>query len=253
MMRRPRVSVFPSAPVLPQNLLRMHVFFSEPPFVDSLMQAVRLLDERGGVVSHPFLDLQEGLWDATGTRLTLMVHPGRIKSGLASRLSQGPAIEQGQRYRLVMNLGLLFGPSVAEAGWHTHEFSVGPALETAIDCAAWDIGQPWAGTLQPLHLSFGRALDRLSLDQAFALNATDGRRLRFVQHVSDSERGVVLTPQQPWHPGVLRIDVATDLEDVAGNRVAQAFEKKRDAAALASSASAGDPETQIAVSIGAVH
>jgi hypothetical protein len=252
-MQRPHATVYPSAPVLPQNLLRMHVFFSEPPFVDSLMQAVRLLDGHGGVVAHPFLDLQEGLWDASATRLTLMLHPGRIKSGLASRLSQGPAIEQGQRYRLVMDLGLLFGPSMAEAGWHTHEFSVGPALETAIDHTAWSIGQPLAGTRQPLHLSFGRALDRLSLDRAFALNTTAGRHLRFGQHVSKSERGVVLTPQQPWPPGVLRIDVATDLEDVAGNRVAQAFEKKRDALALASSASAGDPETQIVVSIGAVH
>jgi hypothetical protein len=227
-MQRPQVTVYPSAPVLPQNLLRLHVFFSEPPFVDTLMQAVRLLDGHGGVVAHPFLDLQQGLWDDTGTRLTLLLHPGRIKSGLASRLSRGPAIEQGQRYRLAIDLGLLFGPSVPAAAVHVHEFSVGPAQETAIDQAAWDVGQPAPGTLQPLRLTFDRSMDRLGLEAAFAVIAADGSSVPFTQSVSASERGVLLTPRQPWRPEVHRLDVAADLEDVAGNRVAQAFEQTRD-------------------------
>jgi hypothetical protein len=232
MMQRPRATVYPSAPVLPQNLLRMHVFFSEPPFVDTVMQAVRLLDEQGGVVAHPFLDLQEGLWDATGTRLTLLLHPGRIKSGLAARLSRGPAIEQGQRYRLAIDMDLLFGPSVSEARWASHAFSAGPAIETAVDDTAWDIGQPLPGTLQPLRLTFGRSMDRLALEGAFAVTAADGSSVPFTQQVSESEQGVELTPRQPWRPELHRVDVATDLEDVAGNRVAHAFEQTRDAASL---------------------
>jgi hypothetical protein len=252
-MRRPRATVYPSAPVLPQNLLRMHVFFSEPPFVDTLMQAVRLLDNHDGVVAHPFLDLQEGLWDATGTRLTLLLHPGRIKSGLASRLSRGPAIEQSQRYRLAIDMDLLFGPSVSETRWHSHAFSIGPAIEAAVDHAAWNIGRPLPGSLDPLRLSFGRSMDRLGLEGAFAVTAADGSSVPFTQQVSEAEQGVELTPQQAWRPEVHRLDVAAGLEDVAGNRVAQAFEITRDAAALSISAIAAAPRTHIAVSIGTMQ
>jgi hypothetical protein len=227
-MQRRRAAVYPSAPVLPQNLLRMHVFFSEPPFVDTLMQAIRLLDDHGGVVARPFLDLQEGLWDATGTRLTLLLHPGRIKSGLASRRSQGPAIEQGQRYRLALDLGSLFGSSVAEAGWHTHAFSVGPALETGIVTTAWNISPIVPATTQPLRLNFGRSMDRLGLDGAFSVTAADDRPVPFTQEVGESEQWVLLTPQQPWQPEAHRIDVAAELEDVAGNRLSQAFEQMGD-------------------------
>jgi hypothetical protein len=249
-MQRPRATVYPSAPVLPQNLLRMHVLFSEPPFVDTLMQAVHLLDEQGGAVAHPFLDLQEGLWDASGTRLTLLLHPGRIKSGLASRLSRGPAIERGQRYRLAVDMDLLFGPSVSETEWASHAFSVGPAIETAVDHAAWDIGRPLPGTLQPLRLTFGRSMDRLGLEGAFAVTAADGSSVPFTQQVIASEQGVELTPLQAWRNEMHRVDVAADLEDVAGNRVAQAFEKTHEAAALFSSAIGAVPQTHIAVSIG---
>lgn len=229
-MHHHHATVYPSVPVLPHNLLRMHVFFSEPPFVDRLMQAVRLLDDRGGVVAQPFLDLQEGLWDASGTRLTLLLHPGRIKSGLASSLSRGPALLQGQRLQLALDMGLLFGPSMAGAVWYTHTFNVGHALDLAIEHSAWHVRPPAFGTRQPLRLTFDRPLDRLALESAFTVTAADGGLVQCVQTVGASELSVYLTPQTPWQTGPYFVDVAQELEDIAGNRSAQAFEQRRDAA-----------------------
>jgi hypothetical protein len=224
-MRHANVTVYPSAAVLPQNLLRLHVFFDEPPFVDGLMQAVRLFDGNGGEVAHPFLDLPEGLWDSTGTRLTLLLHPGRIKSGLAAHSALGSAVQAGQSYRLELDLGLLAGGRAPGEQVQVSAFSVTKPISSAVDVAAWGTNRPTVGTLEPLHVMFDRSLDRLGLEQAFAVHAPDGHCLPFTLCVGAAETAARLTPLQPWTPGLHRIHLSADLEDVAGNRVAAKFEQ----------------------------
>lgn len=219
------VRVFPSSETLPENLLRVHLYFDEPPCVDSISRAVRLFDQADGEVIHPFLDLPEGLWDPAGTRLTLVLHPARIKSGLAAREVMGPAVRRGRTYRLEIDLGLLAGEKASGRFVHPHDFDVGDPLVDVIRPTAWSVIPAPAGALAPLRIAFDRTMDRLGLEDGFAIKGPDGEVIAFDLSVGPGERDVRLTPQRPWRGGPHQLWMSPDLEDVAGNRIASGFEE----------------------------
>ncbi len=217
--------VFPSSKVLPENLLRIHLFFSEPPCVDPIPRAIRLVDRAGGEVPHPFLDLQEGLWDPTGARLTLILHPARIKSGLAAREAMGPAVRRGRTYRLKVDLGLLAGERASGRFVQTHDFDVGDPLVSAIRPMAWSVTPAPVGVLAPLRIAFNRPMDRLGLEQAFVVEGPSGGVVACDLSVASGEQAIRLTPRCLWGDGMHRLWVSPDLEDIAGNRIGSEFEK----------------------------
>lgn len=193
--------------------------------MDSISRAVRLFDRAGGEVVHPFLDLPEGLWDPSGTRLTLLLHPARIKSGLAAREAMGPAVRRSRTYRLEIDLGLLAGEKASGRFVHLHDFDVGDPLVDVVRPMAWSVSPAPAGTLAPLRIAFDRTMDRLGLENGFAIEGPDSEGIAFDLSVGPGERDVRLAPQHPWRGGPYQLWMSPDLEDVAGNRIASGFEE----------------------------
>jgi hypothetical protein len=107
------VEVFPAGAV-PANLLRWHLVFDRLAN-DVGAEAIALLDRSGQPVRDAFVDLPEGLWDATGTRLTLLLHPGRIKRGLRSSTRFGGALAQGGDMCLQIDLDRLLDAGLGVA------------------------------------------------------------------------------------------------------------------------------------------
>src|SRR4030095_8926491 len=95
--------VYPSAELLPENLLKFYVHFSAPMSRGHAYKHTHLRDENGKEIEVPFLELDEELWDPTMTRLTLFIDPGRIKRGVRPLEEVGPALEAGKRYNLVVD------------------------------------------------------------------------------------------------------------------------------------------------------
>lgn len=87
--------VFPTTSVLPENALKFYLYFSVPMSRGEAYRRIRLVQANGEPVAHPFLELEEELWDHTGTRFTLFFDPGRVKRGLKPREQFGPALEEG--------------------------------------------------------------------------------------------------------------------------------------------------------------
>ena len=96
-------SVYPSAEILPENLLRFYLQFSAPMSRGEAYTHIRLLDAAGRAVADPFLELNEELWSGDGRRFTLLFDPGRIKRGLKPREEVGPVLEAGKSYTLVID------------------------------------------------------------------------------------------------------------------------------------------------------
>ena len=94
--------VYPSADTLPENLLKFYVHFTGPMSRGNIYDHIRLRDESGREVELPFLEIDEELWDATTTRLTLIIDPGRIKRGVRPLEEIGPALEAGKSYTLAI-------------------------------------------------------------------------------------------------------------------------------------------------------
>ena len=74
-------AVYPSADLLPENLLKFYLHFSAPMSRGEVYRRTRLLDGSGKSVEMAFLELEQELWDAEGKRLTILFDPGRIKRG----------------------------------------------------------------------------------------------------------------------------------------------------------------------------
>ena len=68
-------AVYPSADVLPENLLKFYIHFSAPMSRGEAYQRIHLMHE-GSEVKDPFLELGEELWDVDQTRFHSF-HPPR--------------------------------------------------------------------------------------------------------------------------------------------------------------------------------
>ncbi|MDB5350361.1 MAG: hypothetical protein JWN86_1608 [Planctomycetota bacterium] len=218
------VRVEPSGPVLPENLLKFYLYFSAPMTRGQVYEHVRLFDASGTVLVSPFLEIGEELWDASGTRLTLLLDPGRIKRGLRPRDEDGPILESGETYSLRI-----------DREWHDasgqplredckRSFRAGPADETQPDPKAWKIQSPASATRGPLNLTFPEPLDRAMLDRAIVIHDPTGQKVRGEVRVEEGSLRWSFLPEHPWTDGEYTIRVEPELEDLAGNSVARPFE-----------------------------
>ena len=150
--------VTPSADVLPENLLKFYLHFDGPMRRGESATRVKLLDADGVPVELPFLELDEELWDKAGTRLTLLIDPGRIKRGLKPREDDGPVLEAGKRYTLVIDAGWPDAAGRPLVKPVRKAFTVAAPLAERIDPAAWKLVAPTGAG--PLAVRFPEAPGR---------------------------------------------------------------------------------------------
>jgi hypothetical protein len=168
-------AIYPSASVVPENLLRFYIHFSAPMSRGDVYQHIGLLDGRDRPVELPFLELGEELWDPAQQRLTLLIDPGRIKRGVKPREEVGTALREGEQFTLVVQATWLDAQNRPLAKAFVKKFRVGPPLQRAIDPAEWQIGAPAQGTREPLTIDFPGPLDQALLGRMISVRHCDRR------------------------------------------------------------------------------
>lgn len=83
--------VYPSSNILPENLLRFYIYFSEPMMTSDSLESVYLADSNGKKLKGVFFKNRFDLWSSDKTRLTLLFDPGRVKTGLVAHNKMGRA------------------------------------------------------------------------------------------------------------------------------------------------------------------
>lgn len=220
--------VYPSAKVLPENQLKFYLHFSAPMSKGEAYANLALIDEETGKkVVDPFLEIGEELWDPTGTRLTLLIDPGRIKKGVKPREDLGTVLTAGKSYRLVI------GANWKDAAGHKltssfeKSFTASPAREQGMDLKSWKIQPPAAGSTQSLVVDFPMALDHALLERTLAVEDHLGNLIEGKVAISQDEQRWEFKPSSAWLPGKYHLAIDTVLEDLAGNHVGEAFEVDR--------------------------
>jgi hypothetical protein len=216
-------SVYPSADVLPENLLRFYIHFSSPMSRGMAYDCVKLFDADGKEVEMPFLELPEELWDPSGQRLTLLLDPGRIKSELLPRREVGPALQNGRRYTLVVADSWLDAEGKPLTEGFRKEFTVGPPDTAMPRTADWQLHVPPANSQKPLTIVFPEPLDHGLLERVLSV-VHDGKTIPGQVRISDHERCWQFIPDHPWIAGEYALVVETILEDLAGNNLKKPFE-----------------------------
>ena len=216
--------VSPSSDRLPENLLKFYLYFSSPMSRGEVYDRVRLLKDDGQAVDFPFLRLGEELWDPSGTRLTLLIDPGRIKRGLKPREEHGPVLEAGRTYTLVIDPAWPDAEGDPLGAEFRKTFRTGPADETQPDPKTWSIARPAPSTREPLVLTFPESLDRALIDSALVLVDPKGEEVDGRLEIEANETRWRFTPEAPWLEGEYKLQIENDLEDLAGNSIRRPFE-----------------------------
>jgi len=217
-------AVYPSAAVLPANLLKFYIHFSAPMSVGRSYEHLRLLDSKGELVKYPFLELDEELWDPVGQRLTVFIDPGRIKQGVLPNSEVGPVFVAGQDYTLEISGEWKDAAGARLRSPFRKTFRVSDADHESPVPAAWKLSPPPAGSLEPLELDFGAPLDHALLHRLLWVEGEKGRRVEGKISVHGGERRWSLQPRQEWSPGSYRLMIRSTLEDLAGNGIDKPFE-----------------------------
>lgn len=217
-------AVYPSADLLPENLLKFYLHFSAPMSRGEVYQRTRLLDHSGKPVELAFLELEQELWDAEGKRLTILFDPGRIKRGLVPHEEMGLAMRQGDRYRLVIDQGWPDAEGRPMREDFEKSFQAGPADHEPPNIENWKVFPPKSGTLDSLAVEFREPLDHALQRRLIQVVTTARIPLEGFITVDRNETRWTFTPRQPWRAGSYYLEAGTALEDLAGNSLDRPFE-----------------------------
>jgi hypothetical protein len=206
------VAAQPSGPEVPANLLRLSLRFAAP-VEGSLISRLSLMRADGSPIDEPFLEQE--LWSPNGKVLTILMHPGRVKSGLVAHDAMGPILSAGDDVTLALD-----GHAIKR--WH-----VGPADVTGPVVSAWTLSDVRVGSREPLVVALDGPIDGRDTDY---LAIADARNRRVPGHaqLTNGENTWTFTPDAPWRAGPYRLMVRGTLEDPAGNRPGGHFETSID-------------------------
>ncbi len=196
--------------------MRIELRLPQPLYRPLDLSRVALIGEGGRPIAEPFLDLP--LPSADGRRIALLMHPGRVKSGVGANLKLGRALHAGEVVTLVINDPALGRP--VRKSWHVTAFD-----ESRPSPSNWSFSPlPRAGTRQPLLVHLQSPISAAS-EGMIAVKGVDGRRLPGRIVLSEGETTWCFIPTRPWQAGPHSLVAHPDLENAAGNRNCAPFEE----------------------------
>ena len=224
--------IYPTATELPENLLRIYIYFPRPMATTEGMQHVRLVDAAGDLVDQAFLSNREDLWSPDRRRLTLLLDPGRVKTGLDAHEELGRALVPGQVFAFEVSGDALDAEGCALGVNTRHAFTVTAADTEPPDPSQWVLSLPRAGSMQPIVVELNSAHDHLSLAYRLRVRDADGQIVPGAVALGAAEASWAFTPNAAWAAAPYTLTIDETLEDLAGNRPGLLFDRPLDQAPL---------------------
>ena len=217
--------IYPTAVVLPENVLRFYVYFPERMQPGEIWQHIAIHDSRGERLRDVFLEGNFDLWSPDGRRLTLLVNPGRVKTGLEAHAELGRAFTQGERYTLSVDGAALTVVGCPLGARVEYAFSIGPADLNAPAPGEWSLDAPRVGTRDQISVDLGSAHDHLSIAYRIRVFDAVGALVPGRVALGDGESSWHFTPEAPWLDQSYSLAIDGRLEDLAGNRPGGLFDR----------------------------
>jgi len=214
--------VYPTADVLPSNLLRLYIVFSAAMSQGEAEAHIHVEDDKGKVLPDELLPGQE-LWDPSFQRLTMTFDPGRIKRGLTSNRTIGPPITEGRHYKLVIDSSWPDARGVPMVQGFTKSFTGGPPERTPPDPAQWRVTAPPKETKNALAVDFPGPMNYSLLLKTIQVMRRQEKvigRVALDRHEAEWR----FTPETAWQTGDYQLAIDTGIEDLAGNHIGAAFD-----------------------------
>ncbi len=216
------VRLEPGAERVPENLLKLTLTFSKPMRGGlTLTDHIHLTDLDTGERDDRAWYRQE-LWGPERERLTVLFHPGRVKTGVSFNRDFGPVLRAGGRYRVDVTEGLVDlsdQPLQAPGSW---TFTATAADQTRPVPEDWVLTAPGSPSAM-LTLTLDEPMDRWLLEHAFAVEDPLGA-VPGTWTPADGGAAVTFLPRDPWSPGDYVLRQVGQVEDRAGNTPGRIFD-----------------------------
>ena len=225
---RPRtklLAIYPSSDAVPANLLKIYLRFSGPMREGEVYDRVRIYDQDDELVKNPLVPLRPELWDSSGQVVTLWLDPGRVKRALLARETHGPVLEEGRSYLLTVDsLWKDAHGQLLEVGF-SKQFSVVTDDRIKPEVNTWHLTVPKSGTMDPLIITFGEAMDQATSQHAFSVWNLKKEKLAGITGLDENEKSLEFRPDKNWLSGTYRLRIYAKLEDLAGNNLNRVFDR----------------------------
>ena len=200
--------------------MKLYLDFSEPMGQGVFLKHLTLQRRNDQEVAGAFRETE--LWSPDGKRLTVMLHPGRQKTGVNLNVDEGPVLVAGEHYRLVVS-GQWRSTSGVPMGKES-VFDLEPiaADHEQPDPVRWQIHPPKAETTDPLVVITNELFEPQIFQRALQVPGIPGKAEAKVIDLKRLEWR--FTPEKPWKPAKHQITVDPELEDLAGNTTQKPFE-----------------------------
>lgn len=216
-------AVFPACEEVPANILKFYLHFSRPMREGrEVFTHIHLLDSSGEPIPAPWRDTE--LWTEDARRLTLWIHPGRVKRGVNLREELGPVLQPGARYTLVVDADLRDATGQPLGREFRHVLHATGEIHTRLDLAAAVLEAPRSGLREPLRVRFPIALDTPIARRCLHVRTEQGQEVRGEKTLLRDGRTFLFYPEKPWTSAPHRLDADPQLEDLAGNNFIRVFD-----------------------------
>ena len=213
------IGIYPSADILPENLLRFYIYFNTPMKKGQSLIHIQLTDSEGNVDSRAFMEFKYELWSSDRKRLTILFDPGRIKRGVATNLELGPALQEGESYELKI-LGSwqdIYGNEMIKD--FTKRFMTEKAYRQHINISNWEIQEPSLHSFDTLNIYCDRLMDHALIQSMIEIQDEHKNPITGHWHTSENEQNLHFVAENEWASGKYRIFFRKELEDIAGNNL----------------------------------
>jgi hypothetical protein len=216
-------AVYPESEVVPENLLRMYVYFSSPMMPGEAYDHIMLLRADGSIVEKPFLIVDQELWDAQRKRFTLLLDPGRIKRTLKSNLDLGAPLKEGEKYQLLIDSTWRDANGNHLKSGYRKEFIVAEPQRTKLSAAAAKVTVPGANSRDKVVISFDRPMDRVLMAKYVSVSHSFAGDINGLGEMIDDFTWT-FTPDHEWASSKYEVTISPLVEDVCGNNFNNVFD-----------------------------
>lgn len=214
-------AIYPLADTIPENILFFHVRFSQPMKEDkNAWKKVHITDDQGATI--PGTWRQRSYWLDSGRLLVLMIHPGRVKSGIHYT---GPVFAIGKAYNVEVDSTMedQYGRPLTASAHHRYIIT-DEQRQKLLACAVPRTVQ--AGTKEAIEIKFCNGIDHAAACTGIFMYDAAGKSLACTVQQYE-EYTVRIQPDEIWPEGKIQLELSGSLYDCAGNRLNRLFEMKK--------------------------
>jgi len=226
--------VYPTTSQIPENILRFYVYFSEPIKDGSTIKSIHIFNEDNVEVNlydtnssstGIFLETLEELWSPDYQRITLILDPGRVKTGLEANLELGRSFESGKKYTMEIDTEIeaLSGEKLVKK--FRKEFQVVSEDRIPPNDDNWKIVIPKENTFDPLRIEFNDILDHAQMISFIRVYDSSNSSLEGEVKFKNNESIWEFYSNSKWEKGNYSIKIDVRLEDLAGNNIQGKFDR----------------------------